>query len=123
MRKLLAISALAALVLLLVPIATSSAAPKAKPTTTTAPTTTTTPPPPPLSGYEVVSRQVVTAPGPNTYAVACPAGKKVLGGGFHEPLGSAGRSSFPSADGSAWNIYWENGGVTVTLYAVCADGP
>jgi hypothetical protein len=61
-----------------------------------------------------------------TVSVACPAGKKVLGGGWET---TATKQVFlldssPASDGSGWTIRWrqsDTNGRTLTVQAVCAQ--
>jgi hypothetical protein len=55
-------------------------------------------------------------------SAACPAGSKVLGGGFYESIGEAFGSGF-TGDGNAWFETVDNISgidITVNAYAVCA---
>lgn len=85
-----------------------------------------------VSGYEIVTRQEFLAPGAfaNVH-VDCPAGKKVLGGGFEieTPDDVKVFSSAPS-DGAGniidygWNVFVHNAGTgtrQTTVSAICAS--
>ncbi|MFK0252141.1 hypothetical protein [Streptomyces sp. NPDC090445] len=81
-----------------------------------------------ISGYEVVSQTnlLVDAGSPAQTIVPCPAGKKVLGGGFFGNTGDIQIvRSFPQApDNTAWVVFViNNGQVTGSYdaYAICAD--
>ena len=89
---------------------------------------------PGVSGY-VVTEATVTAVGNVTTGTLvvealCPAGKQVIGGGYHispenisSQVGIAGNRPNPTATG--WLAeFWSNsyGSWSFTAYAVCADG-
>jgi hypothetical protein len=95
--------------------------------------------PPGISGYEVVANSSVQeADGRSLYqpSVACPSGKSVLGGGGQGflPLEGGGSltlqlaQSFPSGDGTVWNVGFEqpsgfpidSGELHFTVFATCA---
>ncbi|MFJ6370098.1 hypothetical protein ACIQK5_18215 [Streptomyces virginiae] len=80
-----------------------------------------------VSGYEIVRQEGVPVD-PNGFeqvVVTCPAGKKVLGGGF---VGNGAKlltiRSFPGAGGTSWIVTVQNTD-TVPLgysgYAICAN--
>jgi hypothetical protein len=75
----------------------------------------------------VTGASVTIAPGDvNAAGASCPAGSKVVGGGFmwsYETSGLTVQGSGPNAAGSAWVAALYNGGTidaTVNAYAVCA---
>jgi hypothetical protein len=78
-----------------------------------------------ISGWEIVERsqQVDVFTTRTSETAFCPAGRRVLGGGFHI-TGTAGRAvtSAPSANGTAWRTEFRflTGSQTVSSYAVCA---
>jgi hypothetical protein len=78
-----------------------------------------------LPGYELVSTSINVAPGTvQDLTVPCPAGKKVLGGGFNTDDDVVVFRNQPNADGTAWETRASNPtepqamGLTVT--AICA---
>lgn len=76
-----------------------------------------------IGNYEVASEVVSFPPGATTQTIEAPTGKKVLSGGYQSGSVQA-IESFPSADGSSWNVTAVNNGsssVSATLYAVCAE--
>jgi len=86
---------------------------------------------PGVSGYQVVERSTpVSGTFFGSAEVACPAGKRVVGGGV-SALDAGGRdvgtstflvrNEYPSADGSTWGAIVENGGGTfVTRFVIRA---
>jgi hypothetical protein len=78
-----------------------------------------------ISGYEVVQETRTAETGAFTVANAtCPAGKKVLGGGYHMNNVSV-HQNFPQNVGSntpSWQVGVTNEGAaeTFTAYAICA---
>jgi len=72
---------------------------------------------PGVSGYVVVMSPAVYITGTGGHATAdCPAGKKVVGGGFSTVNGSV-YASGAKADGSGWLVAALPGGQTTTLVA------
>ena len=81
-----------------------------------------------LSGYQRVEATFQT-PGfeqAKSVSISCPAGKKVLSGGYKAapagPVSSSVYSSYPSADESAWILEYSTNFNPTTLqgYAICA---
>jgi hypothetical protein len=102
----------------------------AKPTTTTSPTTTTVPQG--IVGYQVASSSVdipADYTAPIAVFVACPPGKRILGGGGTAPDQSAAgawavTSSWPTGDGWKFVIHREGEpdplAGSATAWAICA---
>jgi hypothetical protein len=85
-----------------------------------------TPGAPGVSGYEIASRSfsVTTATNGNT-SVACPTGKKALGGGGRTSISGTDDGivgTYPDTGGTGWVVnYATSGASTITLYAICAN--
>jgi hypothetical protein len=85
-----------------------------------------------LSGYEIVRVTRTMSPGPNSFTVACSAGKKVLAGGYDLQSGIDVRASFPpTVDGFDFGSRWSFSFIASAntdpnsfnyLYVACADG-
>jgi len=80
-----------------------------------------------VSGYEIVETALTTAHAGLRWSVfvACPMGKKAVGGGFHGQ-GLLLETSHPSANGSEWYIEVLNDkpvDITLRVYAVCVIAP
>ena len=87
-----------------------------------------------LSGYEIVTDGPHTVTGGRSNAVACPAGKKVIGGGVStNPEGlTIVENSYPYVGGNGTH-YWKLGIIPVpgyavgpfdaTFYAICVSVP
>jgi hypothetical protein len=80
-----------------------------------------------LSGWMVVSRAITIPSDQSTQRIDCPAGKRVLSGGYaYDPDGSSpgwAYASFPSGSAS-WTVSFHNQRIvarTGTIYAICAD--
>ena len=77
------------------------------------------------SGYQIVTNVDTLAPGSGLHLVAtCPAGKKVLGGGFSSGENLAMERSIPANNGTAWDIFvndTDNMGQGVAVWAICAN--
>lgn len=92
-----------------------------------------------LSGYQVLSSQVVTLPpgdGFHREAVACPTGTKVFGGGaavvgegssnFHTRLQESGPGTIGGGAQDAWLVSIKNFDVAfhdIQIYAICGNPP
>ena len=83
-----------------------------------------------VSGYQVISQQRLWSGGfgtADTGALACPAGKHVLGGGIEiVPGGTDVNSSRPEGNGSGWHFEvadtaLDGQSVLFTVYAICAN--
>ncbi|MFF1263488.1 MULTISPECIES: hypothetical protein [unclassified Streptomyces] len=84
----------------------------------------------PLTGYEVVTQQFPVVVGSFTqpFATPCPAGKRVVGGGYFLSSPNQGwevvRDAPDNGSGAAWTVAIINHnatGSTVNVYASCAD--
>lgn len=82
-----------------------------------------------LQGWEIVTRTVSVQEGQTaTVTARCAAGKIVIGGGFNDRQVDG---SYPTADGTAWEIYIENGDCCNNpptsdqwrVYAICVNKP
>lgn len=79
---------------------------------------------PGVSGYEIVT-QDVTGPGGTIAEASCPAGKKVLSGGWERVSGlvpGIGQNG-PKPDGTGWTMEIQlglPGNTTIRAYAICA---
>lgn len=79
-----------------------------------------------ISGYEIVSRiHTVPIPGFHDLNVFCSTGKRALGGGAGDPVGTSGlitRQSFPIVGGSGWAVRVEINSAPseVQVWATCA---
>ncbi len=78
-----------------------------------------------VSGYEIVTNVDTLPPGSGLHVVAtCPAGKKVLGGGYSSGENLATERSIPTNNGTAWDIFvndTDNVGQGVAVIAICAN--
>jgi hypothetical protein len=78
-----------------------------------------------FSGYEIVTDVDTLLSGGGLHVVAtCPAGKKVLGGGYSSSSNLATERSHPINDGTAWDIFVndpDNSSQGVAVYAICAN--
>lgn len=78
-----------------------------------------------FSGYEIVTNVDTLLPNSGLHVVAtCPAGKKVLGGGYSSSYNLATERSHPINNGTAWDIFvndTDNAGQGVAVYAICAN--
>ena len=78
-----------------------------------------------FSGYEIVTNVDTLPSGGGLHVVAtCPAGKKVLGGGYSSGANLATERSLPINNGTAWDIYvndTDNTTQGVAVYAICAN--
>jgi hypothetical protein len=83
---------------------------------------------PGLSGYQVVQGPLVTVP-PNTYRIsriACPTGKRPIGGGGHSASGIGGIAYLTSSipiDNREWQASFRNphtSAISMWAYVVCA---
>jgi hypothetical protein len=79
---------------------------------------------PGISGYEIViANALIAANAEGSATAACPAGKKVLGGGWADTGDFRARGSRPSADGASWWAFAKNNANIpsgLIAYAVCA---
>jgi hypothetical protein len=79
---------------------------------------------PGVSGYEIViANALVAANADGSVTAACPAGKKVLGGGWADTGDFRARGSRPSADGASWLAFAKNNANIssgLVAYASCA---
>lgn len=90
--------------------------------------------PPGVSGYEVVQHSEMSIGNVTTgvfpVQAACPAGKRVIGGGYSVSPADVARSigtptSRPSASGNGWVVEFESGSFgtwTFTAFAICVLG-
>ncbi|GAB7111033.1 hypothetical protein JCM4814A_93510 [Streptomyces phaeofaciens JCM 4814] len=92
--------------------------------------TTTPPPAGGITGYEVVSQGSFTFFEPGTFTTAvmsCPAGKRVLSGGYIVTSGNPNFLSVtqtgPTADGTGWRmgVAATGGPVSGEFYTICAN--
>jgi deoxycytidylate deaminase len=79
-----------------------------------------------VSGYEIVSTgfQDIPAGGQSDITASCPAGKRVIGGGFEGNSFAYAYKSFPSST-VAWTIGLRNQNTATTVaaraFAICAS--
>ncbi len=123
-------ASLGVIVLVIVACGSTSLAPKSTPVSTLTPAPTLTPTPLPQASVSVAAQ---TKAGKDasaldiTVTATCPAGKIMVGGGYHLQLANNQqlvyiRADYPSA-ASAWTVTESNpqsgGAVTLTAYALC----
>ncbi|GGO82496.1 hypothetical protein [Wenjunlia tyrosinilytica] len=79
-----------------------------------------------IAGYEIVTQEgTVPANGTTTVTANCPAGKRVLGGGYSFPLTPVNATvvtDAPDADGDSWRVTVVNTtpALAINVYAICA---